>query len=130
MIGLGSDKNSTYIDSHFIFSSFVVHGIPYAHTSEKRQMKQCVVFKRCLWFSYNCLWFSCTVYGFQAIWLTLKQDPRAGKARATLDREVNCHFFISTRLENIVSSIDRNPRSPNFSQYQRVSSISCWPPPW
>ena len=46
-------KNITYIDSHFIFSSFVVHGIPYAHTSEKRQMKQCVVFRRCLWFSGN-----------------------------------------------------------------------------
>ena len=80
-------KNITYIDSHFNFSSFVVHGIPYAHTSEKRQMKQCMVFKRCLWFSYK-------FYGFQAIWLTLKQDPRAGKARATLDREVNCQYYL------------------------------------
>ena len=36
---------------------------------------------------------SYNVDGFQAIWLTLKQDPRAGKARATLDREVKCHFY-------------------------------------
>ena len=36
---------------------------------------------------------SYNVDGFQAIWLTLKQDPRAGKARATLDREVKCHFL-------------------------------------
>ena len=27
--------------------------------------------------------------GFQAVWLTLKQDPNAGKTRATLDREVS-----------------------------------------
>ena len=44
---------------------------------------------------------SYNVDGFQAIWLTLKQDPRAGKARATLDREVKCHFFIRTSLVNI-----------------------------
>ena len=31
----------------------MVHGIPYAHISEKRQMKRCVVFRRCLWFSGN-----------------------------------------------------------------------------
>ena len=42
-------QKNTYIDTHFIFSSFVVHGIPYAHTSEKRQMKRCVVFIQ--WFS-------------------------------------------------------------------------------
>ena len=46
-----------------------------------------MVFIQCLWFSYN-------FYGFQAIWLTLKQDPRAGKARATLDREVNCQYYL------------------------------------
>ena len=40
------------------------------------------------------LWFSYNFYGFQAIWLTLKQDPRAGKARATLDREVNCQYYL------------------------------------
>ena len=41
---------------------------------------------------------SYNVDGFQAIWLTLKQDPRAGKARATLDREVKCHFFYQDLL--------------------------------
>ena len=46
-----------------------------------------MAFLQCLWFSYN-------FYGFQAIWLTLKQDPRAGKARATLDREVNCQYYL------------------------------------
>ena len=43
----------------------------------------------------QCMVFLQYVDGFQAIWLTLQQDPRAGKARATLDREVNCHFFLS-----------------------------------
>ena len=41
---------------------------------------------------------SYNVDGFQAIWLTLKQDPRAGKARATLDREVKCHFLYQALL--------------------------------
>ena len=44
---------------------------------------------------------SYNVDGFQAIWLTLMQDPRAGKARATLDREVNCHLFFRNFLVNI-----------------------------
>ena len=29
------------------------------------------------------------LFGFQAVWLTLKEDPTAGKTRATLDREVS-----------------------------------------
>ena len=80
-------KNSTNIDSHFIFSSFVVHGIPNAHTSEKRKMKRCVVFKRCLWFSGD-------MADTQA-----RSECRESPSNVRSGGELS--FFISTSLVNI-----------------------------
>ena len=57
------------------------------------------------------------LYGFQAVWLTLKRDPSARKTRATLDREVSSLEPFLEALPSFCAMLYLKSVNPAFFSY-------------
>ena len=57
------------------------------------------------------------LFDFQAVWLTLKRDPSAGKTRATLDREVSSLEPFLEALPSFCAMLYLKSVNPAFFSY-------------